>query len=135
MMRLPAAEQARVFDAAFVGILLDIGTSTARHPLWPAPDPPGIGDDPLLANIRAPAPPCSNGCRWTGDVATTLTARWTACSIEAAYHESGHGCMPLTLGGDHTRRCRCCARRRPSTWPGRADPRRCAFRHQRGDVR
>ena len=36
MMRLPAAEQARGLNAAFVGIPLDIGTSNRSGTPWPA---------------------------------------------------------------------------------------------------
>ncbi len=106
MMRLPAADQAHGLDAAFVGIPLDIGTSNRSGTRY---GPRQIRQEsvmirPLQHGHRLR--PRSNVCRWPiwgMSPSTPYSLADSVQRIEAAYHEIlAHGCMPLTLGGDHT---------------------------------
>lgn len=105
MMRLPAAVNVAGLDACFVGVPLDIGTSNR----------PGARFGPRV--IRAESAhlrPANMGTRAApyerlmvadiGDVAINpYDLKDSVRRIESAYDEilSG-GCVPITLGGDHT---------------------------------
>lgn len=105
MMRLPHLMSAEGLDVAFVGVPLDIGTSNrsgarfgprairAESPLL-RPCNMGTGDSPF-ERLRVAD---------LGDVAVNpYNLRDSVRRIESYYEALlAHGCIPLTLGGDHT---------------------------------
>ena len=105
MMRLPAQPTARGLDACFVGIPMDIGTSNrsgTRH------GPRQIRAESCMLrpyNMATGAAPFD--CLQVadiGDVAiNTFDLKKTVDIITDAYDAIlAQGCIPLTLGGDHT---------------------------------
>ncbi len=105
MMRLPHQPSAEGLDACFVGIPMDIGTSNrsgTRH------GPRQIRDESRMLrpfNMGTGARPFESlQVADIGDVAiNTFDLKKTVGIIEASYDAIlGHGCIPLTLGGDHT---------------------------------
>jgi len=105
MMRLPVLPSAAGLDACFVGVPLDIGTSNrsgTRH------GPRQIRAESALLrpyNMATRACPFDSlTVADIGDIAVnTYDLRKAVALIEAAYDGIlGHGCVPLTLGGDHT---------------------------------
>lgn len=105
MMRLPAAETAAGLDACFVGVPLDIGTSNRPGARF---GPRQIRAESCLIrpyNMATRAAPFDSlRVADIGDVAVnTYDLKKSVAIVEAAYDDiiSG-GCIPLTLGGDHT---------------------------------
>ena len=105
MMRLPMAKTARGLDACFVGIPLDIGTSNrsgTRH------GPRQIRAESCMLrpyNMATGAAPFDSlQVADIGDVAiNTFDLKKSVKLIEKAYDRIlAQGCIPLTLGGDHT---------------------------------
>ncbi|WP_081745719.1 agmatinase [Bordetella petrii] len=105
MMRLPHLPSAEGLDVAFVGVPLDIGTSNR----------PGARFGPRA--IRAESPllrPCNLGTGDSpfkrlrvadlGDVAVNPYNLQDSVMRIERYYEAllAHGCIPVTLGGDHT---------------------------------
>lgn len=105
MMRLPARENAAGLDAAFVGVPFDIGTSNRAGARF---GPRQIRAESCLIrpyNMATRAAPFDSlSVADIGDVAiNTFNLQKSIGIIEAAYDEIlGHGCIPLTMGGDHT---------------------------------
>ncbi|HGM6861892.1 TPA: agmatinase [Serratia rubidaea] len=105
MMRLPAAESAQGLDAAFVGVPLDIGTSNRSGTRY---GPRQIRQESVMIrpyNIATGAAPFERlQVADLGDVATNpYNLADSVRRIEQAYDAIvQHGCVPLTLGGDHT---------------------------------
>ncbi len=105
MMRLPVSESAKGLDAAFIGVPMDIGTSNRPGTRL---GPRQIRDEsrmlrPYNMATRA-APFDSLQVADLGDVPiNTFDLKKSVDIIEQFYTEVlGHGCIPLTLGGDHT---------------------------------
>ncbi len=105
MMRLPTQENAAGLDACFVGIPMDIGTSNrsgTRH------GPRQIRAESCMLrpyNMATGAAPFDSlQIADIGDVAiNTFDLKKTVDIITDAYDDIlSHGCIPLTLGGDHT---------------------------------
>src|ERR1700741_3099810 len=105
MMRLPAVPSAKGLDAAFVGVPFDIGASNragARH------GPRQIRAESCLIrpyNMATRAAPFDSlAVADIGDGAiNTFNIAKSMRIIEKAYDKIvGAGCVPLTLGGDHT---------------------------------
>ena len=105
MMRLPSKATPKGLDACFVGVPFDIGTSNragARH------GPRQIRAESCLIrpyNMATRAAPFDSlAVADIGDVAiNTFNAAKSIRIIEKAYDRIvGAGCIPLTLGGDHT---------------------------------
>jgi guanidinobutyrase len=105
MMRLPQLESAAGLDACFVGVPLDIGTSNRSGTRY---GPRQIRAESALIrpyNMATRAAPFDSlSVADIGDIAiNTFNLSDSVSIIEAAYDEIlGHGCRPLTLGGDHT---------------------------------
>jgi len=105
MMRLPVAENARGLDAAFVGIPLDIGTSNRSGTRY---GPRQIRQESVMIrpyNMGSGAAPFERlQVADLGDVAINpYSLADSVRRIELAYSDIlAHGCIPLTLGGDHT---------------------------------
>jgi guanidinobutyrase len=105
MMRLPVAENARDLDAAFVGIPLDIGTSNRSGTRY---GPRQIRQESVMIrpyNMGSGAAPFERlQVADLGDVAINpYSLADSVRRIELAYSDIlAHGCIPLTLGGDHT---------------------------------
>ncbi|UJD79591.1 agmatinase [Serratia rubidaea] len=105
MMRLPAAESAQRLDAAFVGVPLDIGTSNRSGTRY---GPRQIRQESVMIrpyNMATGAAPFERlQVADLGDVATNpYNLADSVRRIEQAYDAIvQHGCVPLTLGGDHT---------------------------------
>ena len=105
MMRLPAQATAEGLDACFVGVPMDIGTSNRPGTRF---GPRQIRTESCMIrpyNMATRAAPFD--CLQVadiGDVAiNTFNIFDTIKIIEAAYDDIlSHGCIPLTLGGDHT---------------------------------
>jgi len=105
MMRLPMKETAEGLDACFVGVPFDIGTSNragARH------GPRQIRAESCMLrpyNMATRAAPFDSlTVADIGDVAINpYNLADSIAIIERQYDAiAGHGCRPLTLGGDHT---------------------------------
>jgi guanidinobutyrase len=105
MMRLPAQTGAQGLDACFVGIPMDIGASNrsgTRH------GPRQIRAESVMLrpyNMATGAAPFeAMQVADIGDVAiNTFDLKKTVDLITEAYHGIlATGCIPLTLGGDHT---------------------------------
>jgi len=105
MMRLPAAASATGLDACFVGVPFDIGTSNRPGTRF---GPRSIRAESCLIrpyNMATRAAPFdSMQVADIGDVAVnTFNLPDSIQRIENAYQDIlEHGCIPLTLGGDHT---------------------------------
>lgn len=105
MMRLPAQADASGLDACFVGVPLDIGTSNRGGARF---GPRQIRAESCLLrpyNMATRAAPFESlQVADIGDVAiNTFNLADSIRIIEAAYDAIlAHGCIPLTLGGDHT---------------------------------
>ena len=105
MMRLPCQEGARGLDACFVGVPFDLGTS---HRSGTRFGPRQIRAEssllrPYNMGTRA-APFESLQVADIGDVATNpYSLDDSVTRIEQAFEDIlEHGCLPLSLGGDHT---------------------------------
>ena len=104
-MRLPTAVSANGLDACFVGIPMDIGTS---HKPGTRFGPRQIRAESAMLRPYNMATRLSPFDRLqvadVGDVAIdTFDLKRTVEIIEGAYDEVlGSGCVPLTMGGDHT---------------------------------
>lgn len=105
MMRLPTQDTAEGLDACFIGIPMDIGTSNrsgTRH------GPRAIRAESCMLrpfNMATGAAPFEKlQVADIGDVAiNTFDLKKTVDIISDAYREVlRHGCVPLTMGGDHT---------------------------------
>ena len=105
MMRLPVQETAEGLDVCFVGVPMDIGTSNrsgTRH------GPRQIRAESCMLrpyNMATGAAPFDSlQVADIGDVATnTFDLKKSVGLIEEAFDAIlAHGCVPLTLGGDHT---------------------------------
>ena len=105
MMRLPVAEDARGLDAAFVGIPLDIGTSNRSGTRY---GPRQIRQESVMIrpyNMGTGAAPFERlQVADLGDIAINpYSLADSVRRIELAYSDIlARGCIPLTLGGDHT---------------------------------
>jgi len=105
MMRLPTAESAAGLDACFIGVPFDIGTSNRPGTRF---GPRSIRAESCLIrpyNMATRAAPFdSMQVADIGDVAVnTFNLPDSIQRIETAYDNIlEHGCIPLTLGGDHT---------------------------------
>jgi guanidinobutyrase len=105
MMRLPSFPGAKGLDACFVGVPFDIGTSNRSGARF---GPRQIRAESCLIrpyNMATRAAPFDSlSVADIGDVAiNTFNLLKSMDIIEAAYDEIlGHGCKPLTMGGDHT---------------------------------
>ena len=105
MMRLPAVESAAGLDAAFIGIPMDIGTSNRPGTRL---GPRQIRDESRMLrpyNMATGAAPFERmQVADLGDVAiNTFDLKKSVEIIAAHYREVlAQGCIPLTLGGDHT---------------------------------
>lgn len=105
MMRLPMQATAGGLDACFVGIPMDIGSSNrsgTRH------GPRQIRAESCMLrpyNMATGAAPFDSlQVADIGDIAiNTFDLKKTVDIITAAYDDIlTHGCIPLTMGGDHT---------------------------------
>ncbi len=105
MMRLPVAASAQGLDAAFIGVPLDIGTS---HRPGARFGPRQIRAESCLLrpyNMATGAAPFDAlQVADLGDVPINTYSLLKSVDIITAYYAEvlGHGCIPLTLGGDHT---------------------------------
>ena len=105
MMRLPAADTAAGLDAAFVGIPMDIGTSNRPGTRM---GPRQIRDESRMLrpyNIATGAAPFERmQVADLGDVPINTFDLKKSVEIIASHYADilSHGCIPLTLGGDHT---------------------------------
>ncbi|MES2664641.1 MAG: agmatinase [Pseudomonadota bacterium] len=105
MMRLPSAADAQGLDACFVGIPMDVGTSNRPGTRL---GPRQIRDESRMLrpyNMATGAAPFeAMQVADIGDVAiNTFDLKASVDIITAAYHDIlATGCIPLTLGGDHT---------------------------------
>ncbi|WP_404297728.1 agmatinase [Halomonas sp.] len=104
MMRLPTQESAAGLDAAFIGVPLDIGTSNRPGTRL---GPRQIRDEsrmlrPYNMATRA-APFDSLQVADIGDVPINTFHLPKTVDIITAFYDGvlQHGCVPLTLGGDH----------------------------------
>ncbi|MEY2687026.1 MAG: agmatinase [Pseudomonadota bacterium] len=105
MMRLPIATSAEGLDAAFIGVPLDIGTSNRPGARY---GPRAIRAESALIrpyNMATGAAPFDAlQVADLGDVAiNTYSLEKSVEIITARYREVlAAGCIPMTLGGDHT---------------------------------
>ncbi len=105
MMRLPSAASAQGLDACFVGVPLDTGTSNRAGARF---GPRAIRAESCLLrpyNMATRAAPYdSMQVADIGDVAiNTFNLSKSMDIVTQAYDEIlEHGCVPLTMGGDHT---------------------------------
>lgn len=105
MMRLPVATHAAGLDAAFIGVPLDIGASNRAGARF---GPRQIRAESCLIrpyNMATGAAPFDAlQVADLGDVPiNTYSLEKSVGIISDFYREVlGHGCVPLTLGGDHT---------------------------------
>jgi guanidinobutyrase len=105
MMRLPSATSAEGLDACFVGVPLDIGTSNRAGARF---GPRAIRAESCLLrpyNMATRAAPYDSiQVADIGDVAINkFNLQKSMDIVTEAYDEIiGHGCVPLTMGGDHT---------------------------------
>ncbi|XP_074831993.1 agmatinase, mitochondrial-like isoform X2 [Carettochelys insculpta] len=105
MMRLPVQSSAQGLDAAFVGVPLDIGTSNRPGARF---GPRHIRAESVMVRTYNPstgaAPFHSLRVADIGDVNVNLFNLRDSCrQIREAYQKIvAAGCIPLTLGGDHT---------------------------------
>jgi guanidinobutyrase len=105
MMRLPQQATAQGLDACFVGVPLDIGTSLRAGARFGPRDirANSVLIRPYLMATRA-RPFDRLQVADIGDIAINpYNLEKSIAIIESAYNDIlGHGCIPLTLGGDHT---------------------------------
>lgn len=105
MMRLPVAERAQGLDAAFIGIPLDIGTS---HRPGARFGPRQIRAESSLIrpyNMATRAAPFDSlQVADLGDVPINTYSLDKSLDIITGFYREvlAEGCIPLTLGGDHT---------------------------------
>jgi len=105
MMRLPVAESAAGLDAAFIGVPLDIGTS---HRPGTRLGPRQIRAESALIrpyNMATGAAPFDSlQVADLGDVPINTYSLDKSLAIITAFYARvlAAGCIPLTLGGDHT---------------------------------
>jgi guanidinobutyrase len=105
MMRLPTAASAEGLDACFVGVPLDTGTSNRAGARF---GPRAIRAESCLLrpyNMATRAAPFDSiQVADIGDVAiNTFNLQKSMNIVTEAYDEIlAHGCVPLTMGGDHT---------------------------------
>ena len=105
MMRLPIATSAAGLDAAFIGVPLDIGTSNRPGARY---GPRAIRAESALLrpyNMATGAAPFDAlQVADLGDVAINTYSLGKSVDIITAYYREvlGAGCIPMTLGGDHT---------------------------------
>jgi guanidinobutyrase len=105
MMRLPVATSAHGLNAAFIGVPLDIGTS---HRPGARFGPRQIRAESCLLrpyNMATGAAPFDAlQVADLGDVPINTYSLPKSVDIITAYYQEvlDHGCIPLTLGGDHT---------------------------------
>jgi len=105
MMRLPSATSAEGLDACFVGVPLDTGTSNRAGARF---GPRAIRAESCLLrpyNMATRAAPYDSiQVADIGDVAiNTFNLQKSMDIVTEAYDEIlEHGCVPLTMGGDHT---------------------------------
>lgn len=105
MMRLPMAASPEGLDAAFIGVPLDAGTS---HRPGARFGPRQIRAESALIrpyNLATGAAPFDAlQVADLGDVAVNTYSIEKSLAIITAFHGRvlGAGCVPLTLGGDHT---------------------------------
>ncbi len=105
MMRLPAQESAAGLDACFVGVPLDIGTSNRPGTRF---GPRSIRSESCMLrpyNMATRAAPFE--CMMVADIGDVAVNPYNlpanVAIIEQAYDNIlEEGCVPLTLGGDHT---------------------------------
>lgn len=105
MMRLPAQESAAGLDACFVGVPLDIGTSNRPGTRF---GPRSIRSESCMLrpyNMATRAAPFE--CMMVADIGDVAVNPYNlpanVAIIEQAYDTIlEEGCVPLTLGGDHT---------------------------------
>lgn len=104
-MRLPTAPDAEGLDACFVGVPMDIGTS---HKSGTRLGPRQIRAESAMLrpyNMATRVSPFDHlQTADIGDVAIdTFDLKRSVAIIEEAFDAIvGHGCVPLTMGGDHT---------------------------------
>ncbi len=105
MMRLPVQADAAGLDACFVGVPMDIGTSNrsgTRH------GPRQIRQESVMLrpyNMATRAAPFeAMQVADIGDVPINTFDLKKTVDIITAFHAGilSHGCIPLTMGGDHT---------------------------------
>lgn len=105
MMRLPATSDLDGLDVCFVGVPLDIGTSNRSGTRF---GPRQIRSESAMIrpyNMATRAAPFDSlSVADFGDVPiNTFDLKKSITIIENAFHGIlGNGCIPLTLGGDHT---------------------------------
>ncbi|KAM5248699.1 guanidino acid hydrolase, mitochondrial [Ctenodactylus gundi] len=105
MMRLPVQASPEGLDAAFIGVPLDIGTSNRPGARF---GPRRIREESVLLRAANPStgalPFQSLAVADLGDVHVNLYNLQDSCRrIREAYGKIiAAGCVPLTLGGDHT---------------------------------
>jgi guanidinobutyrase len=105
MMRLPVATSAAGLDAAFIGVPLDIGTSNRAGARF---GPRQIRAESSLLrpyNMATGAAPFDAlQVADLGDVPVNTYSLPKSLGIITDFYREvlGHGCVPLTLGGDHT---------------------------------
>jgi guanidinobutyrase len=105
MMRLPAAEQPDGLDAAFIGVPLDIGTS---HRSGARFGPRQIRAESALLrpyNMATGAAPFDTlEVADLGDVPINTYSLPKSLEIITGFYQRvlAAGCIPLTMGGDHT---------------------------------
>lgn len=105
MMRLPVQTSPEGLDAAFVGVPLDIGTSNRPGARF---GPRRIREESVLLRTVNPStgalPFQSLTVADLGDVNVNLFNLQDSCRLirEAYQNIVAAGCIPLTLGGDHT---------------------------------
>jgi guanidinobutyrase len=105
MMRLPQVSSAEGLDACFIGVPFDIGTSLRSGARFGPRDirANSVLIRPYLMATKA-QPFDSLSVADIGDVAiNTFSIDKSMTLIEEAYRKVlEHGCIPLTMGGDHT---------------------------------
>lgn len=105
MMRLPTQETAAGLDAAFVGVPMDIGTTNRPGTRL---GPRQIRDESRMLRpynmATGAAPYDSLQVADIGDVPVSPVNLQRNVEIIRDFHAGilSHGCVPLTLGGDHT---------------------------------
>ncbi|XP_015341156.1 agmatinase, mitochondrial isoform X1 [Marmota marmota marmota] len=105
MMRLPVQTSPEGLDAAFIGVPLDIGTSNRPGARF---GPRRIREESVMLRTVNPStgalPFQSLTVADLGDVNVNLYNLQDSCRlIQEAYQKIvAAGCVPLTLGGDHT---------------------------------
>lgn len=105
MMRLPSVASAAGLDAAFIGVPLDIGTSNRPGARL---GPRQIRDESRMLrpyNLATRAAPFDSlQVADIGDVPINTFHLLKSMDIITRFYDEvlGHGCIPLTLGGDHT---------------------------------